>query len=211
MTINSLIAYQKFREKYLCVELNNINLDEDTIMKNWEELNHDYNLNPVLPDLFYNVIQENYHPFKCGRYKYSEFLKTKYWKIISTYLRYTINKCEFQYSHDNTHLNIHHRTYDILGKELQSLSDLVCLCEECHSKFHNKEYKHSKINSEYVSKLKLDSLDKKINELITINNISNSIDSLIIPFNNSINDNVFIYLKNEYNKIEIVLNNLIHE
>lgn len=36
----------------------------------------------------------------------------------------------------NTQLDVHHRTYDRLGHEFDS--DLTVLCNDCHSKFHDK-------------------------------------------------------------------------
>lgn len=195
MIINDLITYQQFREKYLCVDLSNDNLDENTVISNWEELNRDYNSNQVLPDLFYKVVQENYHPRKCGKGKYYEFLKTKYWIIISAYLRLTINKCEFFYHHDNTYLNIHHKTYNILGKELQSLQDLVCLCENCHKIFHYKfDIEFKELYIENNSPLNIINLDKRINEIKEINLIRDSIDNLINENSNN-DDDVYEYLK----------------
>lgn len=36
----------------------------------------------------------------------------------------------------NTVLNVHHRTYDRLGHEMEE--DLIVLCRDCHAKFHDK-------------------------------------------------------------------------
>lgn len=36
-------------------------------------------------------------------------------------------------------LNVHHRNYDCHGKEHKHYkADLICLCEDCHQKFHDK-------------------------------------------------------------------------
>lgn len=64
---------------------------------------------------------------------YRAFLQTNYWKIISSYLKYKngghCNRCPSE-----THLNVHHITYDHHGMELFFLDDLEVLCEKCHRK-----------------------------------------------------------------------------
>ena len=68
---------------------------------------------------------------------YQDFLKTPYWKAITEKVRYKSGfKCNLCGS--NKKLNIHHRDYTHHGDELHHMEDLICLCEECHSKFHNK-------------------------------------------------------------------------
>jgi hypothetical protein len=68
---------------------------------------------------------------------YQDFLKTPYWKAISEKVRYKSGfKCNLCGS--NKKLNIHHRDYTHHGDELHHMGDLICLCEECHSKFHDK-------------------------------------------------------------------------
>ena len=67
---------------------------------------------------------------------YKDFLNTPYWKAISAYLKITRGKCEK--CGNDTELHIHHKTYVHHGKEIFNLNDLICLCKECHSKFHNK-------------------------------------------------------------------------
>ena len=68
---------------------------------------------------------------------YQYFLKTPYWKAITEKVRYKSGfKCNLCGS--NKKLNIHHRDYTHHGDELHHMEDLICLCEECHSKFHNK-------------------------------------------------------------------------
>lgn len=69
---------------------------------------------------------------------YSDFLKTPYWKAISERIRYRAkNKCQMCGSDKN--LNVHHRSYENHGDEIHHMEDLICICGNCHSKFHNKK------------------------------------------------------------------------
>lgn len=69
---------------------------------------------------------------------YSEFLKTPYWKAIAEYKRNRADmRCELCNSVGL--LNVHHRTYVIHGNELYNMDDLIVLCQDCHSKFHDKK------------------------------------------------------------------------
>lgn len=69
---------------------------------------------------------------------YQEYLKTDYWKAVSDAVKkradYRCQLCNSQ--HD---LCAHHRTYERRGRELDSLSDLTCLCRRCHEIFHGKQ------------------------------------------------------------------------
>lgn len=69
---------------------------------------------------------------------YSEFLETRYWKLISHIVK--IDKgfaCELCGSKE--HLEVHHTSYEHHGDEAHHLEDLICLCHKCHSKQHGKE------------------------------------------------------------------------
>jgi 5-methylcytosine-specific restriction endonuclease McrA len=67
---------------------------------------------------------------------YGDFLKTRYWRSIAAHVR-----------HEHKHncvmcpvrgFHIHHRTYDHHGYEIEYWdTDLTCLCEGCHKKFHH--------------------------------------------------------------------------
>lgn len=66
---------------------------------------------------------------------YSEYLQTEHWKKLRLEpLRRSGFRCSLCYT--NAKLHVHHRTYERLGREY--LSDLIALCEDCHSKFHDK-------------------------------------------------------------------------
>lgn len=71
---------------------------------------------------------------------YNDFLSTPYWKGIAHIVKHKANyKCEFCYNTNN--LNVHHKTYIHHGLEHRYYkTDLICLCKNCHSRFHNKEY-----------------------------------------------------------------------
>lgn len=67
---------------------------------------------------------------------YKDFLRTPYWKAISYEVKRRAKfKCMFCNSSNN--LNVHHRSYENHGDELNNLQDLVCLCNVCHEKHHN--------------------------------------------------------------------------
>ena len=66
---------------------------------------------------------------------YKDYLKTYDWnKTRKETLKYSGYKCQLC-GKNNIKLNIHHNTYENLGKEEKE--DLIALCCECHKKFHN--------------------------------------------------------------------------
>ncbi len=68
---------------------------------------------------------------------YKDFLRTLYWDFIRTLKKEQANyKCEL--CNNNTHLNVHHKSYNNHGDEYHHLEDLIVLCSDCHSKFHEK-------------------------------------------------------------------------
>lgn len=68
---------------------------------------------------------------------YKDFICTPYWKAIAENVRKRANyKC--QICNNSGVLNVHHRTYEHHGYELNNQRDLICLCADCHSKFHDK-------------------------------------------------------------------------
>lgn len=67
---------------------------------------------------------------------YDHFLITPYWKIIAYHVKKSAKfKCVICGSNEN--LNAHHKDYSIHGYELQNIRELVCLCNSCHSLYHN--------------------------------------------------------------------------
>lgn len=68
---------------------------------------------------------------------YQEFLQTPYWKGVAKLVRARAKyKCEL--CGKGGLLNVHHKTYENHGDEIHHLKDLICLCEDCHQKFHDK-------------------------------------------------------------------------
>lgn len=81
---------------------------------------------------------ENRPPLGLNRDQYREwyhntYLKSDHWQNISQQKRIEAQfRCQLCNSGEK--LQVHHRTYERVGKEL--LSDLTALCGECHDKFH---------------------------------------------------------------------------
>lgn len=68
---------------------------------------------------------------------YKNFLTTSYWRTIAYHVKKKANfECQLCSSRNN--LNVHHKSYRNLGNEMWDLSDLICLCSDCHSTFHHK-------------------------------------------------------------------------
>jgi hypothetical protein len=71
------------------------------------------------------------------RLPYKEFLKTEFWREVRDEVKrrdhYRCALCASQAG-----LNVHHRTYEHHGFEDMWLRDLICLCRNCHAKFHDK-------------------------------------------------------------------------
>jgi hypothetical protein len=75
------------------------------------------------------------HHIKCM--SYPDFLLTPYWKAVAYQNKVSAGfKCILCNSSDK--IATHHRSYDHHGEEHLYMKDLVCLCGECHSKFHDK-------------------------------------------------------------------------
>jgi hypothetical protein len=70
-------------------------------------------------------------------FEYPLFLKSPYWQkvreLVKGRARYRCELCAWR-----TDLEVHHKTYQHHGSEHYHLHDLICLCRECHAKFHDK-------------------------------------------------------------------------
>jgi len=68
---------------------------------------------------------------------YQDFLKTLYWKSVAQLVKTEANgECCLCSSKNKLH--VHHKKYDLLGREFISTANLIVLCQNCHKKFHNK-------------------------------------------------------------------------
>lgn len=66
---------------------------------------------------------------------YSEYLKTEHWNNIKATKKHEAGyRCQLC-SNDNK-LHVHHNNYNNLFME--EMNDLIVLCKDCHSKFHDK-------------------------------------------------------------------------
>jgi len=69
---------------------------------------------------------------------YPDFLQTVYWKSIAKHVKHKADyKCSLC-ARSRCTLNVHHRDYNFRGIEILHLKELICLCEYCHNKFHEK-------------------------------------------------------------------------
>ena len=74
---------------------------------------------------------------KSAKENYDEFLQSSYWKKVREIkLKKAGKKCEVCGSRKN--LDVHHNSYAHHGEEHKHLEDLVVLCRECHTLFHNR-------------------------------------------------------------------------
>jgi 5-methylcytosine-specific restriction endonuclease McrA len=97
---------------------------------------------------------------KTHKELYHEYLMTKTWKDIrKRVLKRDERRCRLCNSHKK--LRVHHRSYPkIFGEE--SLNDLITLCENCHSLFHDNNYIKTKKNKQKkVKKKKISSIYEK--------------------------------------------------
>jgi len=68
---------------------------------------------------------------------YKDFLNTPFWKAVASHCKYK-GKYKCHICNGSKQLETHHKTYENHGYEQFNLKDLVTLCNECHSKFHDK-------------------------------------------------------------------------
>jgi hypothetical protein len=116
----------------------NKNFDYDCILENSlkiykELLISNYGLE------YFKTIQE-LNPYDMGiiylnNLPYQEYLNSKHWKHFrSEFLKFANGRC--QLCNNSKNINVHHKTY--INKGFETFNDVIALCEECHSKFHDK-------------------------------------------------------------------------
>ena len=97
---------------------------------------------------------------------YAAFRETHLWKQIAYFVKHEAgNKCSL--CSNTEQLEAHHNTYENHGYEwLYWKTDLICLCHECHDRFHKEKgnlYKKQVTPPEIVNQEKAEIL-KVINE-----------------------------------------------
>lgn len=66
---------------------------------------------------------------------YESYLRTDWWKLVSWANKWAAGfKCSLCDSTER--LNTHHKNYD--NKGMERFEDLICLCSDCHAKYHGK-------------------------------------------------------------------------
>jgi len=84
----------------------------------------------------FNEIQKNYKDviYNLKSLDYQDYLKTNHWKhFVEECKKFFNNKC--QICGNKEKLQVHHNNYKNRGRE--TFNDVVLLCKDCHSKFHN--------------------------------------------------------------------------
>lgn len=67
---------------------------------------------------------------------YKQYLETNHWQNVrENKLKESNYKCQLC-SKKDIELHVHHNTYENIGNE--EMNDLIVLCKDCHSKFHDK-------------------------------------------------------------------------
>lgn len=66
---------------------------------------------------------------------YNKVLQTLYWRLISLQVKHDAG-CRCERCGHGGNLVVHHTTYRYLGYDMYHLSDLHCLCRNCHEEIH---------------------------------------------------------------------------
>lgn len=72
---------------------------------------------------------------RLRRMNYSDFLKTRYWKLVSLQVKSDAHWCCSSCG-SHSELVVHHPSYELHGYEMYHISGLQCLCRECHERLH---------------------------------------------------------------------------
>jgi len=103
--------------------------------KRWEK-NEFYNSYKTLNKALYET-NESKVAEHINKMSYSDFLRTKYWSAVANQCKKRANyRCQLCNKKEN--LRAHHRNYNCHGNEAKQIHELICLCSDCHTKFHNK-------------------------------------------------------------------------
>lgn len=100
-----------------------------------DDLDHDPKFWALLFDFGRALVKKDKVIASNWKSVYLDYIASPVWKAKAFDARESArNKC--QLCNSPYYLRVHHRTYDRLGREPQE--DLITLCSNCHSKFHNK-------------------------------------------------------------------------
>jgi len=179
----------EFIEKYL--QMNhppiNTNRDELLIESNWQKINADL----VKPNVNEDDIFLYVKAFLSDENR-DKFDNTLYWYICADKIK-SLNwfYCFFNKKHDRSILIAHHNSYINHGREVQHINeamvgncpfDLVCICDPCHAREHNRKPNEKKINgSMYVSQNGINNLDAMINEVKIFNTYKSKLPVVNLP------------------------------
>ena len=72
---------------------------------------------------------------ELGFRSYSAYLRSPHWKTFRAKFRRTGRKWACSVCDGEKELELHHKTYDKLGKE--ELTDVIPLCHSCHGEVHS--------------------------------------------------------------------------
>lgn len=138
---------EEYKEKTKKIEEINRELakeNEDEFFNEW--LNPDYSLTKEAIKNPYNARNDIYNSlwfidqtkikdYVNNQMTYKQYLSTPYWQLVSMLAKRKAKyKCQLCGSDEN--LNTHHRSYKHKGFEIRHMEDLIVLCQDCHSKFH---------------------------------------------------------------------------
>ena len=103
--------------------------------------------------------------------QYKKYLSTPEWKGISDFVKsrdeYKCKLCNTQHG-----LEVHHRSYQWIGKEKGHEVDLVTLCKGCHGMFHSKGISTDEMLPKIKPKIKRSIRDKDLEQIkIEIENL----------------------------------------
>jgi hypothetical protein len=100
---------------------------------------HDAYINEIRTSRNYEGDWGSYFEQKTAEFQsmpYAEYLKTPEWNDTRKHaLKRAGYRC--QTCNDAAPLDVHHRTYERLGRE--RINDIIALCRRCHKKFHSEE------------------------------------------------------------------------
>jgi 5-methylcytosine-specific restriction endonuclease McrA len=114
-------------------------------------MDHDYGSGSLATMLIDLLTSEPYQPDPVEKVNYQDYIQSPEWKLRARLARERAHyHCQLCATRGNDHtLQVHHNNYERLGNELDS--DLIVLCDDCHSKHHDKVPKWTQSTSFYPS------------------------------------------------------------